>query len=191
MHYPPKPDSPCTTGSASICSTTLRESETVVDSTTSTTTRTESECETIYGCSLTDVDWTTTSNDQCALPTRRAKRGPKEVLASATAVATAEAESEPRNGAVHGAGSDNDDEDDVPYNPSLDARQDNDCAAPAVVYPADPLNVGAVETLLQEYKGKYKVIEVEAIGYVAYFDVPMLDHGTMNRLLDSVRTLNT
>jgi hypothetical protein len=55
MEYPDEP--PCETESAEFCSTTITKSETLVGTTTSTITKTESGCNTIYGCHLTDVGY--------------------------------------------------------------------------------------------------------------------------------------
>ncbi|KAL4930992.1 uncharacterized protein BDV17DRAFT_297495 [Aspergillus undulatus] len=68
LTYSDKP--PCETESAELCSTTITHSETLVGTTTSTVTATSSYCATIYGCSPTDWESsTTTSATACPLPT--------------------------------------------------------------------------------------------------------------------------
>lgn len=58
MEHPDEP--PCETESAEFCSTTITKSETLIGTSTSTITKTESGCETMYGCHMTDVGATTT-----------------------------------------------------------------------------------------------------------------------------------
>ncbi|KAF9894400.1 hypothetical protein FE257_007903 [Aspergillus nanangensis] len=59
----------CQTESAELCSTTITASETLVGTITSTVTATSSACETIYGCSLTDWESTTTTTAPVCEPT--------------------------------------------------------------------------------------------------------------------------
>ncbi|KAM5385383.1 hypothetical protein ACJZ2D_001024 [Fusarium nematophilum] len=71
--YPEEPG--CETESASLCSTTTFRSETIVGPSTSTVTRVSSDCETIYGCSVSDWETATqTFADSCPLPTPDSKR---------------------------------------------------------------------------------------------------------------------
>lgn len=67
MEYPDEP--PCETESAEFCSTTISVSETLVGTSTSTITKTESGCSTIYGCHLTDVEATATRTEGTCEPT--------------------------------------------------------------------------------------------------------------------------
>ncbi|KAF2828939.1 hypothetical protein CC86DRAFT_317913 [Ophiobolus disseminans] len=58
MDYPKEP--PCETESAEFCATTVSKTETLIGTSTSTITKTESACNTIYGCHLTDIESTKT-----------------------------------------------------------------------------------------------------------------------------------
>lgn len=60
------------------------------------------------------------------------------------------------------------------------------CPANAIVYPANPENVGNIPTLLQEYAGKYKEIKSSELGFTSFFWVPYLDQETMDKLKQSV-----
>ncbi|KAJ5963523.1 uncharacterized protein N7479_003399 [Penicillium vulpinum] len=62
---------PCQTESAELCSTTVTASETLVGTITSTVTATSAACETVYGCSLTDWESTTTTTAPVCEPTSR------------------------------------------------------------------------------------------------------------------------
>ncbi|PGH19017.1 hypothetical protein AJ79_00051 [Helicocarpus griseus UAMH5409] len=75
--YPTQKPTSCEADSASICSTTVFESATITGTITSTVTSISSECDTIYGCAVTDWDITTTTTataDNCPLPTANSKR---------------------------------------------------------------------------------------------------------------------
>ncbi|KAJ6149059.1 hypothetical protein N7471_000258 [Penicillium samsonianum] len=59
----------CQTESAKLCSTTVLKSETLVGTITSTVTATSAACETVYDCSLTDWESTTTTKAPICEPT--------------------------------------------------------------------------------------------------------------------------
>ncbi|KAH6874029.1 peptidase S8/S53 domain-containing protein [Thelonectria olida] len=87
MTYDKEPS--CETESASLCSTTTYLSQTVVGPVTSTIASTASDCETIYGCSLTDWESeTTVTSEECALPTRDSRRDVDENPDSANLAAS-------------------------------------------------------------------------------------------------------
>ncbi|KAF1994463.1 hypothetical protein P154DRAFT_567311 [Amniculicola lignicola CBS 123094] len=67
MEYEDEP--PCGTESAEFCSTTITKSETLVGTSTSTITKKDSGCETMYGCHLTGVDATKTVTSTTCEPT--------------------------------------------------------------------------------------------------------------------------
>jgi GH18 family chitinase len=70
--YSEKPE--CETETASICWTTTTLSPTVIGPVTSTVTKSESECNTIYGCSVTDKDNEFTKTKTCSRPTSAPNR---------------------------------------------------------------------------------------------------------------------
>ncbi|KAF5002926.1 hypothetical protein FDECE_10481 [Fusarium decemcellulare] len=70
--YAPKPQ--CETDSASLCWKTTTLSPTVIGSVTSTVTIPETDCKTIYGCSLTDWETELTKVKPCARPTAAPNR---------------------------------------------------------------------------------------------------------------------
>ena len=67
MEYPEEPK--CETESAEFCSTTITKSETLIGTSTSTVTKTDAGCNTVYGCHLTDVDTTKTVSSGTCEPT--------------------------------------------------------------------------------------------------------------------------
>lgn len=83
--YDKEPD--CETESAEICSTTTFESETMVGTSTSTVTKSSSECETLYGCHLTDWDYATTTTEPVCTETGGGDRyQPPEIGCPAPAI---------------------------------------------------------------------------------------------------------
>ncbi|CAM1508809.1 Fc.00g025480.m01.CDS01 [Cosmosporella sp. VM-42] len=75
--YSEEPD--CKTESASLCSTTTFRSEALVGPSTSTVTKVSSDCETIYGCSVSDWESATDKfTSACPLPTPDSKRDVEE-----------------------------------------------------------------------------------------------------------------
>ncbi|EEH21782.2 hypothetical protein PABG_03998 [Paracoccidioides brasiliensis Pb03] len=71
LTYPKEEPTKCEKRSASICATTVFKTTTSRGTITSTATSTSSTCDTIYGCSASDWDRTTTQTkpDNCPLPT--------------------------------------------------------------------------------------------------------------------------
>ncbi|RKK65885.1 hypothetical protein BFJ69_g15895 [Fusarium oxysporum] len=70
--YAPKPQ--CETDSVSLCWTTTTLSPTVIGPVTSTVTNSDTDCKTIYGCSLTDWETELTKTKPCTRPTAAPKR---------------------------------------------------------------------------------------------------------------------
>ncbi|ODH20229.1 hypothetical protein ACO22_05936 [Paracoccidioides brasiliensis] len=71
--YPQKEPTKCEKKSASICATTVFKATTTRGTITSTSSSTSSTCDTIYGCSASDWDTTTTRTkpDNCPSPTAK------------------------------------------------------------------------------------------------------------------------
>ncbi|KAB5583051.1 hypothetical protein GE09DRAFT_1247143 [Coniochaeta sp. 2T2.1] len=82
LTYPAlKATAQCTTQTADICRTTTTLDIKTVDGTKTTSTRTQSTCDTIRGCRVNDNDWETTTTVSC---TRIANRGVATVDANPT-----------------------------------------------------------------------------------------------------------
>ncbi|KAJ2975980.1 hypothetical protein NUW58_g8207 [Xylaria curta] len=68
----------------------------------------------------------------------------------------------------------------VSCEPTPSGNSLNVCDNDALVYPQDPANVGAILSLLSDYKGKYE--QVGAAGETAFIWVPALDQETFDSL---------